>query len=936
MGVDVDDAGLLEREQELAVLGAVVSPGAPPGTMVLVEGGAGIGKTSIVRAACRMADDGGRRVLMASCAELERDFAFGVVRQLLAPVREEPSSDSPASSTDRPGGAGTGIGGEPGPASPFEVLEALYHRFADLASRRALLVVVDDVQWCDVASLRFLGFLVRRFAGLPMTLLVAGRPAEDDARQHLVADLDAADRTHWLRPRPLSPAGVGTLLRRELGTDQDERVVEACASTTEGNPLFVRELTRLLRERATDAALEDVAALGPQALSGHVQHRLARQEGPVRQVAYAVAVLGDGAPLPLVARVARLTDADAADAVRTLQRLGLVEWDRTVTYVHALIQDAVYASIDTEARLRLHERSAEELAADGASLERRAAHLMGAEPSGDQRRVRLLLATAEQSWQRGSPDSTIAYLRRALAEPPSPAMVSEVARRLGATEAYVLDFAPAEQHIRYAMTTADSPPQLALVGYSLARLLESFNEVPEATEVLLSVPRDPAAVGRTLAARIEAELVGYARIVLSQQAEYDGRLEQLRRFGAQDWHRVPSVVAAMTALGRAADGANATDVLAAAEPALVGGDLTAVMGGLYFLVHALLSVGQLEPARRELTRAVTEARKQGLSIAVAQASAHLAWEAYLRGDLREVAGWLAEGRSTPVVPGNAADELTAFSVELAIEQADLHAATAALDASGPRRPIVTTHCLKLQLARGRLALEAGNAAEAVAELRLLPAAYRRWDAMALLDRPWRLALARALVGTGTAGATAEARGLVEEQLTLAQAVGAPVLIGPALRAGARLRPAGRRLTTLTDAVDVLDGSPARLELAYARRDLAHALKERGRSADARQQARVALDLATDCGSTRLATDLTRTLSRGGGRPAPSARSGPAALTASERRVATLAAEGLTNRQIALRLFVTEKTVETHLGHVLRKLHAASRHDLPRLLRPEHG
>jgi DNA-binding CsgD family transcriptional regulator len=173
--------------------------------------------------------------------------------------------------------------------------------------------------------------------------------------------------------------------------------------------------------------------------------------------------------------------------------------------------------------------------------------------------------------------------------------------------------------------------------------------------------------------------------------------------------------------------------------------------------------------------------------------------------------------------------------------------------------------------------------------------------------------------------------MAAEQLELARAFGAPRALGEALRAAALVRGGADALALLDEAVSVLGGSGAPLSLAHALADHGAALREAGRRRESREPLQRALQLAERCGAAALARHARAALSAGGGRPPPTEVTGVAALTPSERRVAALAAGGLTNRRIAQTLFVTEKTVEIHLTNAYRKLGIRTRWQLPEKL-----
>jgi DNA-binding CsgD family transcriptional regulator len=236
-------------------------------------------------------------------------------------------------------------------------------------------------------------------------------------------------------------------------------------------------------------------------------------------------------------------------------------------------------------------------------------------------------------------------------------------------------------------------------------------------------------------------------------------------------------------------------------------------------------------------------------------------------------------------------------------------------------------------ARGRLRLATRRPAVALGDLLAAGDLFARLRILSPSAAPWRSDAALAQLALG---AQAEARTLAAEEVTLARAFTGPRTLGVALRA-AGLTDGGRRgIELLRQAVRVLEGSGARLEHARATADLGAALRRAGRRADSRAVLRVALDLAHRCAAIAL-TERTRTeLVAAGGRPRRLVLSGLDSLTPSERRVAQLAADGLSNREIAQNLFITTRTVEGHLTHAYQKLAITSREQLPAALEPPGG
>jgi DNA-binding CsgD family transcriptional regulator len=233
----------------------------------------------------------------------------------------------------------------------------------------------------------------------------------------------------------------------------------------------------------------------------------------------------------------------------------------------------------------------------------------------------------------------------------------------------------------------------------------------------------------------------------------------------------------------------------------------------------------------------------------------------------------------------------------------------------------------LLAARGRLRLAELRPAAAIDDLLAAGELFTRLRGPSPTT-PWRSDAALAKLALD---ARAEARALAAEEVALAEEFGGPRTLGVALRAAGLVEDGSRGIELLRQSVGVLQSSAARLEHARAMADLGAALRRAGQRADSREILRTALDLAHRCGALAL-TERTHTeLVAAGGRPRRLILSGLDSLTPSERRVAQLAAAGLSNREIAQHLFITTRTVEGHLTHTYQKLDITSREQLPAAL-----
>jgi len=249
---------LLERHDELARIESTLAEArAGLGSFVVVEGPAGIGKTALLAAARTSAANSGMRVLRSRGTELERDFAFGVVRQLFEPALAEVSELERVDLLQAGPGPTAGLLGllrahaVEGPPPPdvdpsFAILHGLYWLCANLAAEDPLCVVVDDAHWADAPSLRYLAFLLPRLEELKVALVLATRPCEAGTDAELLATVTTDPSAEVIRLPPLTQAAVSQLVESRLGGAPDPVFVEACLRATRGMPFLLRELVEAL------------------------------------------------------------------------------------------------------------------------------------------------------------------------------------------------------------------------------------------------------------------------------------------------------------------------------------------------------------------------------------------------------------------------------------------------------------------------------------------------------------------------------------------------------------------------------------------------------------------------------------------------------------------------------------------------------------------
>ena len=425
--------------------------------------------------------------------------------------------------------------------------------------------------------------------------------------------------------------------------------------------------------------------------------------------------------------------------------------------------------------------------------------------------------------------------------------------------------------------------------------------VPDDTVPDDTVPDDT--VPAELADSLQAELFQNAVISPDHVGE---ALALKRRTGRSAAWAINDALLAVTS----ADGGAIT------LPADLDGIAPDSMGAVYALL-VLIWAGELELAGRICDAVLADARRRGSMSMVAHASCLHSMIMRRLGRLEEAAdaARLALDFKLATSPPLAVAWAAALGVEALtrlgrLDEADAMAGVAA----GREPPEGWIHTLTFRQTRGALRVAQHRPDEALADLL---AAGEGWQALGITNpavASWRTA---AVAAYRALGQHDEAAALAAEQLALARKAGLPLTLGIALRVHG----------DLAEAIGVLEASPARYELALALADHGASLRRSGQRTQAREPLLRALDLAERTGAAGLAAEVKRELLAAGARPRRTALTGPDALTAGERRVAALAADGLSNRQIAEHLFVTQATVETHLRHAFRKLNITSRAEL---------
>jgi DNA-binding NarL/FixJ family response regulator len=870
---------------------------------VLLEGPSGIGKSALIAAIQTLAIEGGMQVLRASGRRQETALHWGVMMQLLESGFR---------------GARTPPDLRPHPA--FDEFDGLLRIFRQLAAAAPVAILIDDGDLADEASLRSLLYVTERMEQLPIAVVLAfgsfGKP-------ELLREVGRHQRASHCRLRPLTAGGTKRALAKRWPLIPDDAAPNI-HRLTGGNPFLVDVVAADIAARGELRAEVSPSDAASTRIAEWVMARASAADPRSPALLRAVAVLGNDCE---VRHAAALADADPEAALDVLDRLTKVEIlspDATMRFAHPVVADAIANAQPSGERGKMHRRAAELLADDDVPAEVAAEHLLAATRTASGWVVETLSTAAVSALERGAPHDAVRYLRRALEEPPPRERRAALALELGRAEALAGE-PQAGARLSDAVREADygvNEPDTALAAGN--------------TLVALGRAEDAgAAFGRGLAHAAEAspDVVGRLSAGLATVTW----LENLWGDDERPWAPLPAsaetpgdrALLALHAIQAALRGDPRVEVRELALRALADGALLAdeTSDGLsyYLAVLALTHAEDLKAATDALGSAVDDAQARGSVLGFAAASMVRARTLFIAGSLPEAAtaarhamaagreGWRISLGGARVVLAN-----------ICIEQADLEGAARHLAVAEATMSNSDPLQLALLAARGRVQLYSGDAIAARTSLLASGEVAERAGIKNPSVAPWR---ADAGLATHIIGDWEEGERMIEDELAAARAFGAPGPIGRALRALASIQPPYAAREILREAVETLEESDAAFERAAALIDFGGALRRSSRRREALQALREGLDQAERCGASALVERAKREMHAAGGRPRRTAIHGAGALTRRERQVASLAADGLSNREIAEALVVTVKTVEWHLRHVFEKLEVASRADL---------
>jgi ATP/maltotriose-dependent transcriptional regulator MalT len=955
---------LVGRAEELRSLDLVlagVDQGRP--AALLLVGEPGIGKTRLLAELAARADARGHLVLSGSASELERDLPFSAfvdaldeyVRGLgpnrLAVLEDDVRTELAhvfPSLTSLAGGRQVALQHE-----RYRSHRAVRSLLEQLGSTQPLVLVLDDLHWADAASIELLGALLRRPPATPVLLALAMRPR--NVPERLSTALERAWRAELLTRIELGALSAEEAL--ELLGDANVRVdAGALYLESGGNPFYLQQLARSLDRASGAPAAHDetsLAAIGvPSTVAAALAEELALLSGSERLALEGAAVAGDPFEPELAAAAASMTEASVMEAVDELLRLDLLrttDVPRRFRFRHPLVRRAVYEATAPGWRLGAHERSAEALAARGAAASARAHHVERSAREGDTAAVAVLREAGEEA-VRLAPASAAHWFDEALRLLPAAASAEEriellLARARALTAAGRFNDSHDALLAALAIVPDDANALRARLARACAGVESNLGQQDQAGDRLASALESFPDQGSREAVALMLELTVNALWRTQHEAMHraaERAVNAARRLGdaALTAAALAELALADSIMGAADRAETNRSEAAALVDSLTDDELARHLEAAAWLAGVELYLDRYADGEAHANRALAVARATGQGELFLLLAATLGGLLRQRGKLVEAAELLDGGIEAARLLGNthalvwtlmgrSSAALRSGDMELALgtaqESFDLsrdadssfHSAEAAADLAAalletgqPERAVE----LLLESAGGEELVLIGGSPRA----RYLEVLTRCWLA---LDRQ-----AEAKRATAAAHAWASA-----VRLPMAGAWSDRAAAAVELRTGDSARAAGHALASAAAA----DEAGAPVEAALSRRLAGLALAQAGERDRAVTELRYAARAFEECGALRYRDEAERELRKLGQRihrrtrPGAVGENGLEALTERELQLARLVVDRKTNPQIAAELFLSRKTVETHLRNIFRKVGVSSRVELAR-------
>ncbi|MBM7773194.1 DNA-binding CsgD family transcriptional regulator [Actinokineospora baliensis] len=905
----------------MALLGdAVRAAAGGTGGCFVVEGPAGTGKSRVIGAVADAAGTGVTTVF-GRAARLDRAAPLRTLRTLLR-ANEIVALDEADTADPR--------------ADPARLAAKLGDRVARCAATRPLLVLLDDAHWADELTGLILRCLVPTLADAPVLWLLTRRPSPTRGPSQDSIDALIADGAPRVRLGPLDSTAIADLCARVLGGAPDRRLL-ALAERTEGNPFLLKELLTTLPHAGTVRVANGVAAIDrddlPVGFLNSVHRRLSGLSERTRWLLDAGSVFGRPFTVHEVAGLLGQPAVDVVPLVNEVVDEGVLVGGTELSFRHDLVREALYTALPGPIRLALHREAAEVVKGEGRSSVEVAEHLVRSGRTGDEQAMDVL-GNAVRELAPTAPHTAADLILRMLElmgehDAPRPRLVAHAVRLL-ASAGRVEHARELGERALHAGLSVDDEATL-LLGLAEALYIAGFTDpAAEYTARALARPE--------LAGPVRAQLMAIRAYALLDKPN----VEEAERTGRDAAALAESIgVNPAWVCGNAARGVAARIQGKLAEAVTHGETAVGLadsIGGIVrhqhpqlWLGRTLTAVDRFADADAAFTMGQREAEQLGTAWSqplwhLYRAELLLAWGRLDEAETQALAGLRFAERLATVARGV---PLLTLLARIAMQREDLDLARHHLDRAeslvregvGAAREDVAWTAALLHDIAGEPAAAMSSLAEA---LTAVP------DRLELFTHDTRVG-AQVVRIARSAGADARAESAVTATRLLAERnAEVPSLVAAAQHAEGVWR---GDLGLLRTAVRTYRSSPRVLARAAAVEDLALAEDAAGHAGDAVELMEEALGVWLDAGATWDAARAKRALRRMGVRRRfrrePAAAGGWASLTQSELRVVRLVAEGLTNREVANRLFLSPHTVDSHLRHSFSKLGVNSRVELTR-------
>jgi len=908
-------APIIGRDAALGRLRGLVDPIAQSGQVLLVIGEAGIGKTALLTDAAERARSAGARVLSVTGRESESRLAFAGLHQLLRPVLSS-AADLPGRQAQALLGA-FGLTADPGAPGPLLTRLAVLTLLADLSELSPLLVVADDAHWIDRGSLEALAFVGSRVDAERIVLLVGARGQ---------APPPGFDRGFpELRLEPLSAADAGLLLDGQPRVPRGQVRLQVLGQAA-GNPMALIELATVI---ADDPGASRRWAAEPLPLTDRLSAVITARFAALPEQARAallLAAVADGPDLRVAASHGGGPDAAALTAA---EQLGLVRVDRTgLQFSHPLVRSAIYHSAPFAQRAAAHRQLAEAL---HEQPDRQAWHLAAAAIQPDEQVASLLEATAAQAQHRGGAVAAALALERAAELSPDPA---EQARRLVAAASAAVPTGQGEwvqELARRAMAVTADPALRLTARHDAAWALAWSGRRTAALSALISVAEEASRDLSALAwdALGSAATVAFQSGTPASRQAVDRALALLVRQCRPSCGEVQGIDVNVLRfwISASADPIGRRDQLLSDLRTMVGSPieepaLWRIASAAWLLDESDLAITLLQDAMRRLRAPGVQGTSGGSLTVLGWAYIDTGrWDEAL--DAAAEAAGIAEANNMGIVAASADVIIaTVFALRGDPGAARWHAARALAAVDPAECGLVAARARR---ALGVAALAEGSYLQAFTQLSGLFSE----DGAPLHNYASYLGVADLAAAAVHADRRMEGRDIIEQALDRLGGQASARLEQLIARARGILADPANSEAHFGKALADPAGDQWPFERAQLRLDHAEWLRRRRRINDAKAVLTEALGTFQRLGARSWAERAQAEL-RACGVPVARAPGEPDALeelTPQQRQIVHLASDGLTDREIADRLFLSPRTVGSHLYRSYPKLGVASRHQL---------